>query len=130
MLASYLVELKRTLVIRMITFACKRIRQEELIRCSFNLNKTEYNVLMFILKRSGNCTVSMVSESMGLERTTVQKAVKTLFKRRLVKRMQKNLSKGGYIYYYKISNKNEIKNEMKNIVYMWYKGVEKEIGKL
>lgn len=33
----------------MVTFACKRIRKEELIKCSFDLNKTEYNVLMFLL---------------------------------------------------------------------------------
>ena len=114
----------------MITFACKKIEQEELIRCSFNLNKTEYNVLLFLLKNKNVITVSGIAKAMNLERTTVQKAIKTLVGKNLVKRMQKNLERGGYIYYYSVENKDEIKKRMKSIVHDWYKMVEKEINEL
>ncbi len=117
-------------VIEMITFACKKIKQEELIRCSFSLNKTEYNVLMFLLKRDSPLTASQIAEIMGLERTTVQKAVKNLFSKKLAGRMQKNLPKGGYTFFYEIRNKKEIKDRMKSIVYDWYKSAEKAINKI
>ena len=36
----------------MISFACKDIDKEELIRCSFELNKTEYKLLMFLMLKN------------------------------------------------------------------------------
>jgi len=114
----------------MITFACKKIKQEELIRCSFELNKTGYDVLMFLLKNKETYSVPQIAKRMSLERTTVQKAIKSLLDRKLVKRRQKNLPRGGYIFFYRVNNKEEIKEKMKRTVYEWYKSVEKEIDKL
>ncbi|MCD6279596.1 winged helix-turn-helix transcriptional regulator [Candidatus Micrarchaeota archaeon] len=114
----------------MMTFACKVIKHDELIRCSFNLNKTEYNLLIFMMDKKQKQTISQVVKKMGLDRTTVQKAMKNLVDKNLVKRTQKNLPKGGYVFLYMITDKNEIKNRMKKIIYLWYKGVEKEIEKL
>ncbi len=117
-------------MIRVITFSCKKITEEELIRCSFNLNKTEYHILIFLLRNDKMLAVSQISRYMKLERTTVQKAVKTLVEKKLAKRMQKNLPRGGYIFLYKPDNKNEIKNKMKEITYKWYKSVEEAIDEL
>ncbi len=114
----------------MITFACKKIKQEELIRCSFNLNKTEYNVLMFMLKRKNQNTVSQIARAMKLERTTIQKAIKNLVNKGLAKRTQRNLPKGGYIFLYEIYNKDKIKSEIKKIVRKWYKTVEEAINRI
>ena len=114
----------------MITFSCKKIEQEELIRCSFNLNKTEYNVLIFLLKKKHSYPMSQISKIMELERTTIQKAIKNLVDKNLAKRIQKNLPRGGYIFLYEINNKDEIKNKMKKIIYEWYKSVEVAIDKL
>jgi len=114
----------------MITFACKKIEHEELIRCSFNLNKTEYNVLMSFLKKKEVCTISEIAKTMKLERTTIQKAIKGLVNKKLVRRLQRNLPKGGYVFLYKVNNKQEIKNKMKSVVHKWYKLVEMEIDDL
>jgi len=114
----------------MVTFSCKKISQEELIRCAFNLNKTEYNILMFLLKNNKKYTVSQISQIMKLDRTTIQKAIKNLTNEELVKRRQINLSAGGYMFFYKINDKNEIKNKIKKIIYEWYKHVEEAINKL
>ena len=114
----------------MITFSCKKITEEELIRCSFNLNKTEYNVLIFLLRNDKIRTIIQISKAMELERTTIQKAIKNLVEKGLTKRAQKNLSRGGYIFLYKPNNKEEIKSKMKELTYKWYKHVEETIDKL
>ena len=117
-------------VIKMMTFACKQIRKDELIRCSFNLNKTEYRVLMVILGKEQAYTVSQVAKITKLERTTIQKAIKDLVSKNLAKRVQKNLPRGGYTFVYRVEDKNEIKGKMKEIIYKWYQSVETEIDRL
>ena len=113
----------------MITFSCKKITEEELMRCSFNLNKTEYNALIFLLRDGQMRTVSQISNAMELERTTVQKAIKKLVEKGLAKRTQRNLPEGGYTFLYQPDNKDEIKSRMKGIAYEWYKNVEESIGR-
>ncbi len=113
-----------------VTFSCKKITGEELMRCSFNLNKTEYNLLIFLLSGNKKYRISEISKDMGLERTTIQKAMKSLVGKGLAKRTQKNLSGGGYVFFYKPDNKDEIKNKMKEITYNWYKNVKAGIDKL
>lgn len=113
-----------------VTFACKKITHEELIRCSFDLNKTEYNVLMFLLKDGESSEASEIGNRMGLERSTVQKAISGLWEKNLVRRTRRNLPKGGYTYIYRVEQKDGIKSRMEKIVYDWYKGVKKEIDLL
>jgi len=111
----------------MITFACKEIKKEELIRCSFNLNKTEYNVLMFLLKNNLDLNAIDIAKNMNLERTTVQKAITGLLEKELVKRKQFNLDKGGYVYIYDVNDKKEIKTKIKQIISQWHKSVISEV---
>ncbi len=111
----------------MLTFACQDIEFSELLRCSFELNKTEYNVFMFLLKQHKWWTASKIGKAMNFDRTTVQKAIKSLAEKDIVKRYQENLSKGGYTYLYNIKNKEDIKKRMEKIVSDWYKEVQKEI---
>ncbi len=113
----------------MISFACQDIEFKDLLRCSFELNKTEYNVFMFLLKTDKWFITSKLGSIMNLDRTTVQKAIKRLSEKNLVTRHQENLHKGGYMFHYKIKNKEEIKQKMQNIVDNWYEEVKKEIKK-
>ena len=114
----------------MVTFACKKINPDELIRCSFDINKTEYNVLFFMIKNQSPITVIRIAKEMKLERTTVQKAIKTLLEKSLVKRIQRNLQRGGYIFFYEAGNKKDLKIRIKKIVHNWVKAVDREIEKL
>ena len=111
----------------MISFACQDIEFKDLLRCSFELNKTEYNVFMFLLKTDKWFTASKLGQIMKLDRTTVQKAIKKLTEKDLATRHQENLEKGGYVFHYKIKNKEEIKQRMQNIVNTWHEEVKKEI---
>jgi predicted transcriptional regulator len=113
----------------MITFACQDIEFSDLLRCSFALNKTEYNVMMFLLKIDKEFTATDLGKAMKHDRTTVQKALKKLAEKDLIFRHQINLDKGGYTFVYSIKNKGDIKARMTNLVEKWYDEVKLEISK-
>ncbi len=117
-------------MVEIVKFSCKKISKEELITCAFSLSRTEYNLLIFLLKSGKVHTVLQVSKAMKLERTTIQKAMKNLVEKGLVNKAQKNLAKGGYSFLYKPNNKDEIKGKMKKITHTWCKGVGEAIGNL
>ena len=85
---------------------------------------------MFLLKSNNKINVHGIAKKMNLDRTTVQKAVKRLVKLNLIKRFQKNLEKGGYLFLYQINNKKRIKDKLINIITDWYENVKGEINKL
>jgi len=114
----------------MIKFSCKKISKEDLIKCAFALNKTEYNLLMFLLKKDRNFTAIQISTLMKLDRTTIQKAIKKLVDKELVDRKQKNVPGGGYTFLYLIEDKKEIKNKIKDVIHKWCKSVEDVINEV
>lgn len=114
----------------MILFSCKKISKEDLIKCAFALNKTEYKLLIFLLKKEKKYNAYQISGLMKLDRTTIQKAIKNLADKELVKRVQRNISGGGYTFLYIISDKKEIKDKIKKVICKWCKGVEEAISKL
>ncbi len=110
----------------MISFACKIIELEDLIKCSFGMNKTEYNVMMFLLGKE-EMTVEEIAKGMNLERSTVQKTIKKLVEKNIVLRTQENLAKGGYIFKYLIKDKPVLKRMILENMEKWYKVVQREI---
>lgn len=114
----------------MIEFACKKIRQEEIVRCSFGLNKTEYDVLTYMLKENNELPISGIAEALNLDRTTVQKAAKTLLRKDLLEREKQGLSGGGYNFLYSAKEKGEIKKRMMSKIKKWSEAVKSEIKAL
>lgn len=110
-------------------FACKTISFDELIKCSFNLNKTDYNLLTFLIKNDERMTVVEIAEKMGLERSTVQKSIKNLVSSELVKRLQINKEGGGYIFYYQIKDKQYIKHQMMTLMDSWVQKAKDQISR-
>jgi predicted transcriptional regulator len=112
----------------MINFACKRFDLEEIVKCSLGLTKADYSIIMYLIKNDiDQKTTQEISEKLELDLSTVQRSIKKLFTKKLVKRLQKNLEKGGYIFLYQIQNKQEIRNQIKQIIQNWSNNVEKEI---
>ncbi|HOI19035.1 MAG TPA: helix-turn-helix domain-containing protein [Candidatus Woesearchaeota archaeon] len=107
----------------MLYFACKKIDFSELVRCSFQISKTEYKILKKLMSRKTPMTVSEIAQQFDKERTTIQKAVQNLHDKKLIDRRQINLNNGGYIYYYLVKDKDQIKKRIKDIVTGWYKSV-------
>ena len=103
----------------MINFACRKIKLEELIRCSLGLSRSDYKLFDFLLNKEGNHTIKDLSEELSLDRTTIQKSMKKLLEAQVVKQLQENLSPGGYRFVYKIKDKKAIKNMMFSIIDKW-----------
>ena len=114
----------------MITFACKNILIKDLIQCALGLNKTAYNVLMFLLKQKNPRQIKEMSKEINLKRCSIQKAIQNLYKKGLIIKSQKNLEKGGYIYLYKLINKKGIKEKIKQTLHTWNRNSIKKIDQL
>ena len=95
----------------MLNLACKTITLEELIKCSFNINKTEYLIIKHLLNNK-DCTSDTLQECLGKDLTTIQKALKSLLNKNIVQRRQVNLESGGYKFYYNTISKNELKEKI------------------
>ena len=113
----------------MISFACKTINFEDLVRCSFDFNKTEFKIFIFLLSKKEPLCVSTIADALSKDRTTVQKAMKQLLDKEIVFKHQVNLEGGGYSYLYKIKDKDYIKEKLLNIVNGWSKQVINYIDK-
>jgi predicted transcriptional regulator len=107
----------------MISFACKNVQLQDIVMCSFELNKTEYALLLFMLKNEDQLTIQEIATKTSFERSTVQKAIAKLLSKELVERRQFNLSSGGYHFVYEIADKDVIKERISKIVEGWYKNV-------
>ncbi len=112
----------------MINFACKKIDLNEVIRCSLNLTKAEFKILEFFMKNSSKRFESKeVSKSLNLELSTVQRSLKKMNEKGIIKRSQINLKNAGYTYSYCLCEKKEIKEIIKQTVKGWMENFEKEI---
>ncbi|MBC8494856.1 hypothetical protein H8D36_01750 [archaeon] len=113
----------------MISFACKNISLKDLVTCSFELNKTDYSVFMFLMEHDGEFGVGDIAGIDGLERSTVQKAMKNLVSKNLVSRRQVNFSGGGYQFYYSILDKSKIKDRINTLIDGWHEKAREQIQK-
>ncbi|RME30845.1 MarR family transcriptional regulator [Candidatus Woesearchaeota archaeon] len=93
-----------------VQFACKRFPIAQVLRCSFNLTLTEYEVLKLLMR--GERSVEELAQRLGKDRTTVQRAIKPLIAKGLVRRRQYNLSGGGYQFFYSAVGKERIKQRV------------------
>ena len=107
----------------MISFACQRIDLYDLVTCSFDLKKKEYELLLLMMKQSSALTIQEIARLLGVERSTVQKAMSHLYQKELVARHQINLPGGGYRFIYEVQDKRAIKKRLLAIIDGWHKGV-------
>ena len=107
----------------MISFACQSINLRDIVTCSFELSKTEYELLLFLMEQEGPLTINAIAGKRGLERSTVQKAVSRLHEKELVDRRQLNLRSGGYRFIYEVQDKGAIKRRLTSIIDGWHRNV-------
>jgi len=114
----------------MIDFACRKISKSDLMKCAFSLNKTELRLFVSLLGVKQGITASELAEKEGIDRTTAQKALKSLVSKKLVLRFQKNLPRGSYTFVYRSIKKSELKEEINSNLSNWLVAVEKEIDRI
>jgi len=114
----------------MIDFACKQFDLNEVIRCSLNLTKTEFNIIKYLIKnKNKEFTTKEISKIFKIALSTTQKTIKKINDKKLIKQSQKNLEKGGYTFYYSIKNKLILKKKILEILHNWMRKVEKDMKK-
>jgi predicted transcriptional regulator len=111
----------------MISFACKKVDVKDIVMCGFDLRRTEYEVLLALLKEEEASSIQDLSTQHGLDRSTVQKAISRLVAKELVERRQINIPAGGYRYLYLVPEKSAIKARLTRIVEGWQANVKDEI---
>lgn len=111
-----------------ISFACQTIDFKDLLRCSFDLNKTEYILFKYLITQDDSLSVSAIGQATGKDRTTVQKAMKKLIQQNIVHKHQVNLDHGGYTFVYAIRDKEFLRRRMLSVVENWYNQVLQEIN--
>jgi predicted transcriptional regulator len=80
-------------------------------------------------KESGAFTTEEFSDRLGFEKSTVQRSVKKLHEKGLLFRSQINQSHGGYIFYYRIKDRDKIREMILEIVNSWHERFKEEIKK-
>ena len=114
----------------MIDFACKRFRMDDIIKCGLGLTRTEHKIFEhFVENDETEFTTKQMANSLNLNLTTVQKAVKKLTEHKVILRHQINLENGGYMFTYQAIPKPEIREILKNLIRNWESEVEKHIDR-
>lgn len=114
----------------MIDFACKQFSLDEVLKCSLGLSKADFGVFKFLVENDDDVfTTEKISKKLGLNLSTVQRAVKKLFEKQLLKRYQVNLDNGGYVFQYQIKPKKEIREVVMGIVSSWSHTFESALNK-
>jgi predicted transcriptional regulator len=112
----------------MIDFACKKFDLKEVIRCSLTLTKTEFKILKHLMKNPNEqFTAQEISQKFNIGLSTSQKGINEINKKELIKRSQKNLRKGGYLFVYSIKEKEILKKRILAIINNWVQKVEIEM---
>jgi len=113
-----------------IDFACKGFEIEEVVKCSLSLTKSDYALLKFLIKHfSKDFSTEELSKELSFEKSTIQRAVKKLHGKNLLFRRQMNSSKGGYLFFYRIKDKKELRKRILDIVEGWYRLFRIELEK-
>ena len=112
----------------MIDFACKRFDIQEVVKCSLGLSKSEFNLLNFLMKYDKDFTTLELAKELKLDKSTIQRSIKKLHEKKLVRRGQTNQSVGGYLFYYRIRDKVEIRKVISSTVEGWFKVFKEELN--
>ncbi|MBD3252789.1 winged helix-turn-helix transcriptional regulator [Candidatus Pacearchaeota archaeon] len=111
----------------MIDFACKTFELDEIIKCGLGLTKSDIIVMKFLIERKKIYSSFELAEELNLDASTVQRSLKKLHEKNIIVRYQKNLSKGGYIFTYKMNSKPIIIGAIKKVIHDWVKKVDDEL---
>lgn len=112
----------------MIDFACKQFNLNEVIKCGLGITKSEFKLLEYLMGNFGKSFDSQeLADTLNLDKTTIQRALKKLHEKEVVIRKQKNLEGGGYTFFYEIRKKSELREIIINIVRSWTARVEQAV---
>ena len=98
-----------------VDFACKTFSLETILRCSFGISDTEYQVFKLLANRRREMSLAEIGQHIPKDRSTLQRAANGLHKKGLAKRFQKNLENGGYVFSYQSMPKELVKERVRKM---------------
>jgi len=104
----------------------KKFTIEDLMRCILGLQEIEIRVY-FDLLENGEGSVLEIAERVNRDRTTVQKALRSLMNCGLVSR-KKVTEKVGYKYIYNAVELDKVSDIIEELLDDWYQNVKKWLG--
>lgn len=114
----------------MIDFACKTFELDEIVKCALGLSKADYRILRFMIHECEQpFTSEMLAKRLGLNLSTVQRALKKLHEKDVIFRTQQNMEGGGYVFVYQPKDPKALRKKVVEIVHRWAKQVERNITK-
>ncbi len=99
----------------------QKVEASDVMHCFLGLRTLEIDVYFYLLK--GQATVKEVSEAMGRNRSTIQRAIQNLVQRGFAHRRTRTLRKGGYVYMYEAVNLSTLKNLIKETLDSFYQQI-------
>ncbi|MFW9946924.1 MAG: helix-turn-helix domain-containing protein [Candidatus Odinarchaeota archaeon] len=109
----------------------KIFKSGNLFRCILGLNEIESNVFTYLLKNENVSTMEL-TEILGKDRSSIQRALQDLLDLKVIKRYSLSLkeycelkgiednNKRGYLYVYKAKDLNKVKVQFRDLLDKWY----------
>ena len=88
--------------------------------CMFGLNELDRGVFRLLAESSEPLTVDHIAKFIDRERTTAYRSVRRLEEAGVVVQGQESCPKGGYHHVYRISDPDQIANELQRMLNQWY----------
>lgn len=93
---------------------------EALLDSILGLNKLDRGVFRLLAESSESLTVDHIAEFIDKERTTAYRSVKRLEEVGVAVQEQESCPKGGYHHVYRVSDPDEIADELQRMLNQWY----------
>jgi predicted transcriptional regulator len=97
-------------------------RPSDLLCCAFGLRNSEIDTYFSLI--NGPKTVEQISETIGKDRSTVQRVLNKLHKKNLVERSTQLIDRGGYYYEYHAKSTEKVRHEILTQLDEWYEATK------
>ena len=102
---------------------------DSLLECLYDLNELDRDCFEVLAASTTPKTVDELADTVERERSTVYRSVQRLLKRGLVQKEQVNYDRGGYYHVYRITDPDEIADEMQTKLNDWYAQIGYLVGR-
>ncbi|WP_227354552.1 helix-turn-helix domain-containing protein [Haladaptatus salinisoli] len=93
---------------------------EGLLDCMLGLNEMDRRVFRLMVECPEPLTIDQVAKFIDRERTTAYRSVKRLLEAGVAVEEQESCPKGGYHHVYRVSDPDEIADELQRMLNEWY----------
>ncbi|MFC5971534.1 helix-turn-helix domain-containing protein [Halomarina salina] len=93
---------------------------EGLLDCMLGLRSLDRGVFRLLAESSEPLTVDRIAKFIGKERTTAYRSVKRLEEAGVAVQDQESCPKGGYHHVYRVSDPDDIADELQRMLNRWY----------